>query len=213
MKGRFLNFEGIDGSGKTTQIGLLCEHLKKVGIPFVTTREPGGTPIAEDLRDVLLRLRSDEVMHPMTELLVYFAARVQHYHTYIRPKLNEGFHVICDRFTPSTYAYQAAGRQIDLSVVKALDSLAMDSVKPDLTVYIDIDIEESSKRVNSRAPVKLDRMDLQKDSFRSLVRNGYLEQVILDPQRFAVVSGRDSIESVHRSVLESVMPLLKITKE
>ena len=197
----FVTFEGIEGCGKTTQAKLLCEALVDRGYSVVFTREPGGTPAAEELRSFLLKPR-EERFPPFAELSVYEAARAFHVENLIKPSLKEGAVVICDRFIDSTLAYQGYGRGIDLSLVERLNQEATGGLKPDLTVLIDLPVEEAFKRISER---RKDRMESESLKFHQRVREGFLEIARREPERFLIVDGRKEVEELHTLILGEVL--------
>ena len=197
----FITFEGIEGCGKTTQAKLLCEALVDRGYSVVFTREPGGTPAAEELRSFLLKPR-EERFPPFAELSVYEAARAFHVENLIKPSLKEGAVVICDRFIDSTLAYQGYGRGIDLSLVERLNREATGGLKPDLTVLIDLPVEEAFKRISER---RKDRMESESLKFHQRVREGFLEIARREPERFLIVDGMREVEELHTLILGEVL--------
>ncbi len=197
----FVTFEGIEGCGKTTQAKLLCEALVDRGYSVVFTREPGGTPAAEELRSFLLKPR-EERFPPFAELSVYEAARAFHVENLIKPSLKEGAVVICDRFIDSTLAYQGYGRGIDLSLVERLNREATGGLKPDLTVLIDLPVEEAFKRISER---RKDRMESESLKFHQSVREGFLEIARREPERFLIVDGMREVEELHTLILGEVL--------
>ena len=197
----FITFEGIEGCGKTTQSKLLCESLIDRGFSVVYTREPGGTPAAEELRSFLLKPRSEK-FPPFAELSIYEAARAFHVENLIRPSLQEGAVVICDRFTDSTVAYQGYGRGIDIPLIERLNVEATRGLKPHLTVLIDLPVEEAFKRISDR---RKDRMESEGLDFHRRVRKGFLELSEREPERFLVLDGRGSIEELHSQILSEVL--------
>ncbi|MBC86756.1 MAG: dTMP kinase [Bdellovibrionaceae bacterium] len=185
----FIVFEGIDGSGKSTLIQGLCETLVQQNIPFKTTREPGGTPLAEEIRSLLLRIE-DEVPHPRTELLLYQASRAQHVENVIRPHLESGDWVLCDRFTSSSLAFQAGGRKLNEEKIRQLNDYATDGLSPDLWVLLDLTVEESEKRRQHRTDsggLDADRFELERFEFHQSVRNHYLKQASSEPEKWLVI--------------------------
>ena len=172
----FLVFEGINGCGKTSLIKGLSEYLNRVNIPHTVTREPGGTPLADEIRQMLLRVKGGEEIHLSTELLLYAASRAQHVQALIKPTLASSSWVLCDRFTPSTIAFQAAGRGIPRSAIQWLNQFVVgDDVQPDLVCLLDLPHEKAKERMASR-PEKAERLELLPDSFHEAVRASYLEQ-------------------------------------
>ena len=170
MSGRFITLEGGEGVGKSTNLALVVELLEARGHTVVETREPGGTPLAEEIRDLFLGVR-DETVHGLTELLLIFAARAQHLETVIRPALAAGQWVVCDRFTDATYAYQGGGRGFDNDVIAQLETLVQGQLRPDLTVYLDVSVEVAAARIAQR---EHDRFEREAREFFERVRARYL---------------------------------------
>lgn len=221
----FLTFEGIDGSGKTTLIHLLSDHLKSKNISCLVTREPGGTPLAEEIRNLLLSPRQERV-YSETELLLYESSRAQHVNGVIKPALDFGQSVICDRFCDATVAYQQYARGISSSKVGWLNKFATSGLEPDLTFFIDIPPEEGFARLSSRSRY-FDRMESSSEkmtrqgllisygpdyeqrkkqflSFNKKVRNGYLNLLSQHPDRIVKIDGTPPSEQVFQSVLNTV---------
>jgi dTMP kinase len=197
-RGRFITFEGIDGCGKTTQFRLLAHWLREHGEQVVETVEPGGTAIGQQIRKILLDPASTEIQ-PRAELLLYFASRAQNVEQVIRPALAAGATVLCDRFTDSTLVYQGCGRGLDTSVVRDLDRIACQGLKPDVTVLIDIDLETSlqrARRRNERTGPAESRIDEEDSAFHERVRKGYLAVAQAEPDRIVVIDGRAPIGEV-----------------
>lgn len=201
----FITFEGIEGCGKSTQAKLLCEALIDRGFSVVFTREPGGTPAAEELRSFLLKPRNER-FPPFAELSIYEAARAFHVENLIKPSLSQEAVVICDRFTDSTLAYQGYGRGIDLSLVERLNREATGGLKPDLTVLIDLPVEEAFKRISDRGKDRMEQEDLE---FHERVRQGFLSVAEKEPERFLIVDGRKTVEEIHEEVLKEVLGRLR----
>ncbi|HEU5021527.1 MAG TPA: dTMP kinase [Bryobacteraceae bacterium] len=205
-QGRFLTFEGMDGCGKTTQLRLLAQRLREDGREVVETIEPGGTEIGRQIRRILLD-PANAAIHARTELLLYFASRAQNVEEVIRPALAEHKIVLCDRFTDSTLVYQGCGRGLDPTIVRELDRIACQSIRPDLTVLIDIDLETSlarAKRRNERAGQSESRIDDESAAFHESVRRGYLDLAASEPDRFVVIDGRAGIGEVARHLREAL---------
>jgi dTMP kinase len=201
----FITFEGIEGSGKTTQIGLLHSVLRTRGVDVVLTREPGGTPAGDRIRALLLD--SASVLSAPAELLLYAAARAEHLETLIRPALRAGRTVLCDRFTDATYAYQGFGRGLPLDLIDAIHALPILGTVPDRTVLFDLDpavaLERARRRESSKT-VDESRFEREEAAFHERVRRGYLELAKRAPSRFVVVDGSGGPEAVHRRVLEAL---------
>lgn len=197
-RGRFITFEGIDGCGKTTQFHILCKWLQEEGRSVVATVEPGGTGIGRQIRKILLNPENFD-LRPPAELLLYFASRAQNVDQVIRPALDSGQIVLCDRFTDSTLVYQGCGRGIDESTIRDLDRIACGGLKPDTTILIDIDLETSlarAKRRNERTGPAESRIDDESAAFHTRVRAGYHELASSEPDRFRVIDGRAPIGEV-----------------
>lgn len=190
MGGLFLVFEGLDGSGKSTLIRGLNEELQRSGRRAVLTREPGGTPLAEDIRKLLLRT-DHEVPVAATELLLYAASRAQHVAGVIQPALARGEWILCDRFSASSVSFQAFARGLDRGNVDWLNTFAQQGTEPDLNILVDVTVEESERRQASRQSggQKADRMESEKRSFHENVRRGYLTQAKERPERWLVLDG------------------------
>jgi dTMP kinase len=205
-RGRFITFEGIDGCGKTTQLRLLASALRGRGQEVVETVEPGGTEIGQQIRRILLDPASAAI-HARTELLLYFASRAQNVEQVIRPALELGSTVLCDRFTDSTLVYQGCGRGLDAATVLQLDAIACQGLKPDTTVLIDIDLETSlarAKKRNQRVGPAESRIDDESAAFHDQVRKGYLALAAAEPERFAVIDGRTEIGVVYARIQEAL---------
>jgi dTMP kinase len=215
-RGLFLTFEGIDGSGKTTQMHMLAARLREAGHEVLETYEPGGTPIGTQVRRILLDAANQELC-ATSELLLYFACRAQNIEQWILPALREGHIVLSDRFTDSTLVYQGVGRRLGRDVVLALDSIACRGLLPDLTLLIDIDLETSLARARARNRTLQEedeafaetRMDDQEVDFHHRVRQAYAELAADEPRRFAVIDGRRDVETVAKAVWEAVAVRLK----
>lgn len=182
----FITFEGLDGSGKTTQLALLASYLQEQGIPHLCTREPGGTAIGDQIRDVLHDVRNT-AMSPLAEILLYAASRAQHVAEVIRPALEKGVVVLCDRFYDSTLAYQGYGRELDLEALTYITRFATGGLRPDLTLLFDLDPQSGLHRRSSHGE-EMNRMDLQADAFYRRVREGYAALVRAEPERWVVIA-------------------------
>jgi len=206
--GLFVTFEGVEGSGKTTQARLLLEHLKGRGVPAVLSREPGGTPIGEKLRAVLLDT-GQAGMLATTELFLYLASRAEHVARVVRPGLERGQVVISDRYTDASVAYQGGGRGLGWEVVEPLNRLAVSGVKPDITFLLDLDPELGLARLagaKDRAP--RDRIEREAVEFHRRVRAAYLEAAEREPERFVVLDGRRDTAEIARLVAQRVDDVL-----
>jgi len=202
----FVTFEGPEGSGKSTQIQLLYRALKDKGLTVVCTREPGGTPIGEQIRAVLHDLRNVG-MSPEAEVLLYSASRAQHVAQLIRPALERGEVVISDRYAESTLAYQGYGRGLDLDTLRRITDFATGGLYPDLVVYLDLDVElglERKRRAQQQGQGEWNRMDQQELAFYRRVREGYLRMAEQERTRWLVVDATRSVEEIHRIVLRRV---------
>ena len=197
VKGFFISFEGIEGTGKTTQARLLSERLADEGHNVVLTFEPGGTVIGNRIREILL-LPEHLEMSAITELLLYNAARAQHLAEKILPGIKEGKVIITDRFSDSTVAYQCYARGVDMALVMSLDRLATGGLKPDLTILFDLDAEAGLAR--NRGVNKTDRIELEDIAFHKRVREGYLAIAKTDPDRVSIVDAALPAEEVHAKV-------------
>lgn len=197
-EGFFITFEGIEGSGKTTQINLLADYLQEMGYDVLVSREPGGTPLGEKIRQLLLDPQYDS-MDYRTEILLYTADRAQHVKEKIKPALEEGKIVISDRFADSNLAYQAAGRGLDYEMVYQINDWVIDSTWPDLTFILDIDIKEGLKRARAVSLDKAgDRLEREVDDFHQRVREAYLEMA--EAERFALVDAGGTEEEVQKDI-------------
>ena len=194
----FITFEGADGCGKTTQIELLNKYLQEKGFKTLVTREPGAKGLGEKLREILLNY--DGEVSPNCESFLFLADRAQHVDCVIKPALKDGVIVLCDRHTDSTVAYQGYGRQLDIEQIKKLNEIAVNGLKPDLTIIFDIDIETSMQRVGKTK----DRMESAGMYFFNRVRNGYLAIAKEEPNRVKVINSADTIERIHNQVVELV---------
>ncbi|MBI4839138.1 MAG: dTMP kinase [Nitrospirae bacterium] len=199
MRG-FLTFEGIEGSGKSTQLKLLSSYLKAKGLKVLTTEEPGGTKIGLQIRGILLA--PENSMHPLTELLLYNTSRAQHVREIIYPALMQGAVVICDRFFDSTVAYQGYGRGIEISVIRTLNEITAPDLKPFVTFLLDMDVEEGLRR-NVKAR-KRDRLELETVEFHKRVREGYFEIAKEEPERVKIIDASGSTEEVHKKIIEAL---------
>lgn len=193
MSGLFITFEGPEGAGKSTNLKVFAHALADAGCQSLVTREPGGTPVAERIREVLLS-EHDEPMDADAELLLMFAARAQHLNTLIKPALARGQVVISDRFTDATYAYQGGGRGIDPQRIAALENWVQGSVRPDLVVMFDVPVELGMARARARS--QLDRFEQEHTAFFEAVRATYLQRAAQNPQRYRVIDASGSLEQV-----------------
>ena len=193
-KAIFLTVEGVEGVGKSTHIETIKKFLDSRNIPYIVTREPGGTLVAERIRELLLAVHEAEVLCELSELLLVFAARAQHLARVIKPALVQGKWVICDRFTDATYAYQGGGRGLDVAIIAGLESLVQDGLKPDLTIILDLDPRIGIQRASERG--ELDRFEREQIEFFDKVRQTYLDIAAADPQRCVVIDAANDLATV-----------------
>jgi dTMP kinase len=201
-RGVFVTFEGVEGSGKSTQLHRLAAYLAGKGVPHVATREPGGTPLADDVRRLLLSPR-EEAVFPETELLLYEAARAQHVRGFILPALESGKAVLCDRFFDATTAYQVHARALDAGMVERLNRFASGGLTPDLTLLFDLAPEVGFSRLAGRGHAA-DRMERESAAFHRSVREGYLRLLESEAGRIVRIDASPSEDAVARRVLEAV---------
>ncbi len=199
--GKFITVEGIEGVGKTTQLECICGHLHRRRIGYIRTREPGGTPLGEAIRELLLS-HSWSSMHVDTELLLMFAARAEHLHSVIRPALREGKWIVCDRFTDATYAYQGGGRSVSEDRIGKLEDWVQGGLRPDLTVLLDAEANVGLSRARNRSAA--DRFEQETRTFFERVRQGYLKRAMQQPNRFRVVDASRTREEVTMAIIEVV---------
>jgi dTMP kinase len=209
----FLTLEGPDGCGKSTQARLLVDFLENRGHEVLVTREPGGTPLAEEIRRVILT-PSPEALDPMAEILLYTASRAQHVHKLIKPALELGNVVVCERFMDSTLAYQGYGLGWDLDFIREINRMAIGEFKPDLTFLLDVEAEECFRRVNNRSGLskgEIDRIEARGVSFQRKVRQGFLEMAKSDPRIALISSTHKSIKEIHAQMVAVLTA--KMTRE
>ncbi len=206
QRGRFITVEGTEGVGKSTNIDFLCALLADHGIEVVLTREPGGTPLAEELRNLLLQPR-EETVSSDAELLLMFAARSQHIANVIKPALERGAWVISDRFTDATFAYQGGGRGVDVKQIELLETLVQKGLQPDLTLLLDLDVEVGLKRASARSAP--DRFEQEKVAFFERVRGAYLKRAENDPSRFAIVDASLGLSEVQAQIAGAIKPFVE----
>src|SRR6266849_11007364 len=210
MSGLFITFEGTEGSGKTTQISLLAEHLRSMGYLVLTTREPGGTPIGEEIRHTLKHSLANQAMTAEAELLLMNASRAQLVHEVIRPALAAGQFVLADRYYDSTIAYQGYGRGLDLGRVKAITDLAVGDTRPDLTLLLVVPHEVSRERLRARQstlPFMRDRIEEADRDFFERVAKGYQAIAAAEPRRVRLVDANTGVEQTQSSIWKVVEPL------
>ncbi|MDX1490008.1 MAG: dTMP kinase [Pseudohongiellaceae bacterium] len=203
--GKFITVEGTEGVGKSTNLAFISHQLEKAGISYITTREPGGTELAELIRTLLIS-HHDEPMCEMTELLLIFAARAQHIDRVIAPAMAQGKWVLCDRFTDATFAYQGGGRGLDQKLIEQLQDLVQESLRPDLTIILDLAPEVGLKRAQKRAD--LDRFEVEKIDFFNKVRQNYLSRAALEPERCKVINADATLEQVQADIERALGVLL-----
>jgi dTMP kinase len=210
VAGTFITFEGIDGSGKSTQLRLFGNYLRAQGCDPLLTREPGGTPVGLRLRAALLD--AQEQVDPLTELLVFAADRAQHVRRVLRPALADGAVVISDRYADATRAYQGAGRGFSPKLISEIIRLATEGLVPDLTLLFDVTVEESINRTTRRSSTKnkRDRLDIEKEDFHIRVREEYLKIAAAEPQRVKIINTSGSVEETQERLREIVLPFLRL---
>jgi len=210
---RFITFEGIEGCGKTTQIKLVGNFLRQHRVPFVSTAEPGGTPMGRRIRKILLNKMPDDEIFTEAEILLFSAARVQHVRKIILPALNDGKIVLCDRFYDATVAYQGFGRGADIRFIKEINHYSSSGLKPGLTFLFDLPVEVgldramdriSMLKVKSRDAVLEDRFEQESFEFHQRVREGYLSLAKTEPERFVILDGAAGIQMLHKQVCQFI---------
>jgi dTMP kinase len=201
-KAQFITLEGVEGAGKSTQKQALCRLLGANGIPYIETREPGGTPYAESIRELLLS-HSEDAPSAKTELLLMFAARAQHLETKILPALEAGTWVVCDRFTDATYAYQGGGRQLPVDWIETLETLVQGAQRPDLTLIFDVPVEIGLARAGRRGA--LDRIESEDIAFFERVRAMYQHIASRDTERVVTLDASADVETVTESMIKLLM--------
>lgn len=199
--GFFISLEGVEGTGKSTQARMLADALEARGMRTVLTAEPGGTVLSDKIRTLLLDV-DHKGMDPVTELLLYAAARRQHLAELILPSLKSGAVVITDRFSDSTMAYQGFGRGLARELIKRIDTMVTDGLKPDLAILLDLDVREGLRR--NKGANKVDRLELEAVEFHERVRSGFLEMAAEEPARFITIGATSSIESIHAEIMSAV---------
>lgn len=204
-RGLFITVEGGEGVGKSTNIAFLEEHLKSHGVDLIVTREPGGTPLAENIRKLLLQVDTESIAE-ITELLLMFAARAQHIQQLIEPALASGQWVLCDRFTDATYAYQGGGRQINSRKIQQLEQLVQGELRPDYTLLLDAPVEIGMERARGRG--ELDRFEQEKLDFFERVRRTYLKLARESSGRYRILDASQSLDEVQEQLNEVCAELL-----
>lgn len=197
-RGLFITLEGGEGVGKSTNLSFIRDFLKNRGLNVLVTREPGGTVLAEKIRDLLLEPQNERVA-AQTELLLMFAARAQHLENVIKPALNNGVWVVCDRFTDATYAYQGGGRNVEISDINWLENMIQGNFRPDLTLLLDSPVNVGLERINGRG--KADRFESEQFNFFEKVRNAYLSLAKQHPQRIKVVNANQPLTAVRNDIV------------
>lgn len=204
--GRLITLEGIEGVGKSTNLAFLADRLRAAGVSLLTTREPGGTPLAEEIRQVLMAPR-DEPVAQQAELLLMFAARAQHVRTLIEPALARGDWVLCDRFTDATYAYQGGGRGVPVEAIAWLEQYVQDALRPDCVFVLDIDPEAGLARARARSSV-VDRFEQEQLEFFARVRAAYLSRARAQPARYCVLDAGQPLAVVQQQLAARLDALL-----
>lgn len=205
MTGLFITIEGIDGSGKTTQINLLKKYIENKGFNVIFVREPGGNKISERIRKIILDVNNKE-MDNIAEVLLYASSRAQLVSQVIKPELKKGSIVICDRFVDSSVAYQGFGRKIDINIIKKINNIATRHLSPDITFFLDLDPKRSIERKKEQK--KLDRMENEKQYFYNSVYHGYLELAKKEPERIKVIDATQNVEEIHMDMTNHLEDLI-----
>ncbi len=204
-KGKFITFEGIDGAGKSTHIQFVSRMLKQVGIDHIITREPGGTPLGERLRDILLH----QEMHVATEALLMFAARQEHLEQKILPTLRQGIWVISDRFSDASFAYQGTGKQFSWTKLEQLESWVLGDMQPDLTLLFNLPVEVAEKRRSGTH--NSDKFEQEKNDFFQRVRAGYLRRAEADPNRFRIIDSLQTITKIQNQITNIIQSMIDVS--
>ena len=205
----FITLEGPEGSGKSTQIKRLAKRLEEMGYSVITTREPGGTPIGDQIRQVLVRMENKE-LHPRTEILLFLAARAQLVEQVIKPALQDGKIILCDRYGDSTLAYQGYGHGLDLEQLRQMLDFATDHLKPDLTILLDLDVKTGLMR--KKAEDEWNRLDAYEALFHERVREGYLQLAREEPERWRIVDASQAIDAVQEDLFRIILDALENQK-
>jgi dTMP kinase len=205
-RGKFITLEGGEGVGKTTNVPFIKSYLQNLNIPVVITREPGGTRLAEKIRDLLLQ-SNDESLTSHAEILLIFAARAQHLNHVIKPALDGGHWVLCDRFTDATYAYQGGGRGMALGTIGWLENFVQGDLRPDLTLLLDVPVEIGMTRAKNRGG-DLDRFESEHLHFFNQVRQAYLQQAQQYPERIKIIKADQPLDDVQEAIIGALKPLL-----
>lgn len=204
---KFITFEGVDGSGKSTIIKLVSEYFGKNNIPFIATREPGGSKIAEQIRNIILSCENNN-LSASTEALLYAAARAQHFSEIIQPAIDANKVVICDRFLDSSLVYQGIARNLGIDNVLNINKFAINDVLPTKTIFFDLEPEIGLRRINQNKDRELNRLDLEGLEFHQKVYNGYKQIINSDPKRFIIIDASQSIEQVFEDTLKAIKDLI-----
>ncbi|MGO2132219.1 MAG: dTMP kinase [Halomonas sp.] len=207
-RGRFITLEGGEGVGKTTNLEWVGDWLTARGVEVVKTREPGGTPMAEEIRDLLLDPHASEPMDADAELLLVFAARAQHLAQVIKPALERGAWVLCDRFTDATFAYQGGGRGLCFERIAQLEDFVQQGLQPDLTLLLDMPMQAAQQRVDSRGQQR-DRFEQEQGAFFQAVREAYLARALQAPERIVVIDASQPLERVQQALGEQLSSQLE----
>jgi len=205
-RGKFITLEGGEGVGKTTNLSFISSYLQNHGIDVIVTREPGGTRLAEKIRELLLDSNNESISES-AELLLMFAARAQHIKHVIEPALSQGKWVLCDRFTDATYAYQGGGRNMNINTIEWLENLVQDTLRPDLTLLLDAPVEVGIERAKDRG--QLDRFESEKIDFFERVRQAYLRQAELYPERIKLIKADQPLSDVQNKLIDMLTPLIR----
>ena len=205
----FITLEGPEGSGKSTQIKRLAKRLEEMGYSVITTREPGGTPIGDQIRQVLVRMENKE-LHPRTEILLFLAARAQLVEQVIKPALQDGKIILCDRYGDSTLAYQGYGHGLDLEQLRRMLDFATDHLKPDLTILLDLDVKTGLMR--KKAEDEWNRLDAYEALFHERVREGYLQLAREEPERWRIVDASQAVDAVQEDLFRIILDALENQK-
>jgi dTMP kinase len=205
-RGKFITLEGGEGVGKTTNLSFISSYLQNHGIDVIVTREPGGTRLAEKIRELLLDSNNESISES-AELLLMFAARAQHIKHVIEPALSQGKWVLCDRFTDATYAYQGGGRNMNINTIEWLENLVQDTLRPDLTLLLDAPVEVGIERAKDRG--QLDRFESEKIDFFERVRQAYLRQAELYPERIKLIKADQPLSDVQNKLIDVLRPLIR----
>jgi dTMP kinase len=198
---KFITFEGVDGAGKSTHLAWFADALRQRGYDVVVTREPGGTPLGEQLREILL----NQTMSIGTEALLMFAARLEHIEQVIKPALRAGKCVISDRFSDASFAYQGGGRGMDWEKLRQLEQWVHPDLQPDLTLFFDVPVEVARRRLSNN--ISLDRFEQEQDDFFERVRAGYHKRILQNPQRYVVIDAAQTLDEVQHKLEEIILTI------